>query len=168
MQGQNLPPFPGGLDAANGAQDLRGEVQTGVGEALDFVLGLAAPRVLGVPRDSVAVARVDAGALLGVGVLVEVPEVVKDGEVASFGGAVLLADLGGATDGGGVAHGGQSQGKEGHGGEGLHFGCWDWCPGLMGVAVGIGVETCSEGMETGAPVCFIHAIFSSLGVVCFV
>lgn len=38
-----LPPFPGGFDAANGTQDLRGEVETGVGVALDFVLGLAAP-----------------------------------------------------------------------------------------------------------------------------
>lgn len=123
------------------------------------------------PRDGVAVARVDAGALLGVGVLGEVPEIVEDGEVASRGGAVLLTDLCGATDGGGVSHGGQSQGKEGHGSEGLHFGCWNWWSGLMGVAVGTGVETCDKigsgsavcGLRSA--VCFIYAIFSSLGVV---
>lgn len=88
------------------------------------------------PCDSVAVAPVESGALLGVGVLVLVPEVVVEGELVGGGCAILLTDFGAATgdvvdrDGSGVAHGGQSQGDERRGcDKGLHDCGWNWCSG---------------------------------------
>lgn len=88
------------------------------------------------PCDGVAVARVQSGALLGVGVFGLVPEVVVEGELVSGGCAILFTDFCAATgdvvdrDGGSVAHGGQSQGDERHGcDDGLHGCGWNWCSG---------------------------------------
>lgn len=132
----NLPPGPVGLDALNGAQNLRSELERGTGVALDLVRCVTGPRVRGVPCDGVAAARVQSGALLAVGVFALVPEVVVEGELVRGGCAPLVADFGAATgdvvdwDGGGVAHGGQSQGDERHGcDEGLHGCGWNWCSG---------------------------------------
>lgn len=161
MSKKNLPPGPGGLKTLNGAQDLRSELERGTGVALDLVRVGTAPRVGGVPCDGVAVAPVESGALLAVGILGLVPEVVVDDELVSGGCAPLVAELDAASiqgsvgrDGGGIAHGGQSQGDERHGGdEGLHGCCWNWCSGWMRVVFEKGAR--SGGMKSGLSVDFI-------------